>query len=54
MNDYKYLFSPLKIGSITAKNRVVFSAHMTNNGQRGVVTDKHIAYYTERANGGAG
>jgi mycofactocin system FadH/OYE family oxidoreductase 2 len=54
MNDYKYLFSPLKIGSITAKNRVVFSAHMTNNGQRGVVTDKHIAYYTERAKGGAG
>lgn len=54
MNEYKYLFSPLKIGSITVKNRVVFSAHMTNNGKGGVVTDKHIAYYTERAKGGAG
>jgi mycofactocin system FadH/OYE family oxidoreductase 2 len=54
MNDYNYLFSPLKIGSVTVKNRVVFSAHMTNNGAGGVVTDKHIAYYTERAKGGAG
>lgn len=54
MNNYTYLFSPLKIGNVTVKNRVVFSAHMTNNGKSGVVTDKHIAYYTERAKGGVG
>ena len=54
MNNYTYLFSPLKIGTVTVNNRVVFSAHMTNNGKSGVVTDKHIAYYTERAKGGVG
>jgi len=27
---YRYLWTPLAIGPITARNRIVFSAHLTN------------------------
>ena len=47
------LFSPIKIGPMTAKNRVVNSAHGTGFGRDGVYTDQLIAYQKERARGGA-
>jgi mycofactocin system FadH/OYE family oxidoreductase 2 len=51
---YRYLFSPLKLGPITLRNRVVFSAHLTNYAADGHATDQHAAYYEARAKGGAG
>jgi mycofactocin system FadH/OYE family oxidoreductase 2 len=51
---YKYLFSPLKLGPITLRNRVVFSAHLTNYAADGHATPQHAAYYEARAKGGAG
>ena len=27
---YRYLFSPLRLGPLTLRNRIVFSAHLTN------------------------
>jgi mycofactocin system FadH/OYE family oxidoreductase 2 len=51
---YKHLFSPLRIGPLTVRNRVVFSAHLTNYAQDGHPTAQHAAYYAARAAGGAG
>ncbi|MFG1927363.1 mycofactocin system FadH/OYE family oxidoreductase 2 [Cryptosporangium sp. NPDC048952] len=48
------LAAPLRVGRLTLRNRVVFSAHLTNFAVDGLVTDQHVAYYAERARGGAG
>ena len=50
----KYLWSPLQLGPVTVKNRVVFSAHLTNYAEDGRPSEQHAAYYAERAKGGAG
>ncbi len=54
MSRYRYLFSPLQLGPITVRNRVVFSAHLTNYAADGLPTEQHAAYYAARAAGGAG
>jgi 2,4-dienoyl-CoA reductase (NADPH2) len=52
---YRYLFSPLRVGSLTLRNRIVFSAHLTNYAtQDGMPSEQHAAYYSARAAGGAG
>jgi 2,4-dienoyl-CoA reductase-like NADH-dependent reductase (Old Yellow Enzyme family)/thioredoxin reductase len=49
------LFSPCSIGTLQAKNRIVMPPMATNYGSPdGLVTDRLIAYYAERARGGAG
>ena len=35
-------------------NRVCFMAHRTNFGQKGRLSDRHVAYYARRAKGGCG
>ncbi len=54
MSEFKYLFSPLKIGSAVIPNRIHFAAHMTNFGEDHKVSRSHIYYYRERAKGGCG
>ena len=52
---YRHLFTPLRIGSLTVRNRIVFSAHLTNYAtQDGLPSEQHAAYYAARAAGGAG
>ncbi|MEM7292157.1 MAG: FAD-dependent oxidoreductase [Pseudomonadota bacterium] len=51
---YKHLFQPLKIGNKTLRNRIVFGAHTSNLAENGLPTERHVAYYRERAIGGAG
>ncbi|TDQ17762.1 NADH:flavin oxidoreductase/NADH oxidase family protein [Phyllobacterium brassicacearum] len=48
------LFSPLQLRSHTLRNRLVFGAHTSNMAVEGLPTERHIAYYAERAMGGAG
>ncbi|GAB3696804.1 mycofactocin system FadH/OYE family oxidoreductase 2 [Saccharopolyspora tripterygii] len=50
----RYLFSPLRLGPVTVRNRIVFSAHLTNYARDGRPTEQHAAYYAARAEGGAG
>jgi mycofactocin system FadH/OYE family oxidoreductase 2 len=53
--QYRYLFTPLRLGPVTVPNRIVFSAHLTNYAtQDGMPSDQHVAYYEARAAGGAG
>ena len=54
VGKYRYLFQPLQLGPITVRNRVVFSAHLTNYAEDGLPTEQHAAYYEARARGGAG
>ena len=51
---YQLLFTPLQLGPVVVRNRIVFSAHLTNYAERGRPTAQHAAYYAARAAGGAG
>lgn len=52
---YQHLFSPLKIGPLTIKNRVIFGPHVTNHWSGDLLaTPRAKAYYEERARGGVG
>jgi mycofactocin system FadH/OYE family oxidoreductase 2 len=53
--QYRHLFTPMRIGPFTLRNRIVFSAHLTNYAtQDGMPSEQHAAYYAARAAGGAG
>lgn len=52
---YKMLLSPMKIGTMTVKNRTVMTAAEVSLGQTdGRPTEKLMDYYEERAKGGVG
>ncbi len=52
---YKMMFSPMNIGNVKIKNRVVMSPMMLGFGQiNGNATEQMMNYYEERAKGGAG
>jgi mycofactocin system FadH/OYE family oxidoreductase 2 len=53
--EFKHLFSPLKIGTMTVRNRIVFPAHWTwfFSGHE-APNERTMHYYAARAKGGAG
>jgi 2,4-dienoyl-CoA reductase (NADPH2) len=51
---YRFLFQPLRLGPTVVRNRIVFSAHLTNYAEEGLPSEQHAAYYGARAAGGAG
>lgn len=51
---FQYLFTPLNIGGVTVKNRIVATPHTTLLSTDHLIGDRHIAYYEERAKGGVG
>jgi len=51
---HRYLWTPLQLGPVTTRNRIVFSAHLTNYALDGKPTQQHADYYAARAAGGAG
>ena len=48
------LTEPFLIGTRTAPSRVLFGPHETNLGRERSLSDRHVAYYRERALGGCG
>lgn len=54
MNQYPHLFSPIKIGETTVKNRIFMPPISTNLADKGYVTEELIQHYTARAKGGVG
>ena len=47
---YEHLFSPLKIGSLTIRNRVIMSSMGCGTANPDTTaSDRQIAYFTERA-----
>lgn len=60
MAEFKKLFTPIKLGNVMLKNRIVFLAHWTNYGNNhgyqedGLASERQAYHYIERAKGGAG
>ena len=54
MNQYPHLFSPIKIGNTTVKNRIFMPPLSTNLADKGYVTDALVEHYSNRAKGGVG
>ena len=48
------LFEPITLGTVQVRNRVVMTGHGTGMAKDYLPTDQHVAYYRERAMGGAG
>jgi len=51
--QFKYLFSPLKVGHAVLRNRIFFPAHLTNFAEDNLPSERLACYYAERARGGA-
>jgi len=51
--ELEHVWTPLEIGSTTVKHRIMVTGHTQLYGERHVISDRHIAYYRERARGGA-
>jgi 2,4-dienoyl-CoA reductase-like NADH-dependent reductase (Old Yellow Enzyme family) len=51
---YERALSPLRIGGIEVRNRIVRAAHATMMARGGRITDELIAYHVARAEGGVG
>ncbi len=54
MAQYTYVFTPLKVGHTTIKNRIIFGPHVTNMFPNFLPGERARAYYEERAKGGVG
>ena len=51
---FPHVFAPLTLRHRTLRSRINFGAHTANMGEDGLVSARHVAYYRERALGGAG
>ncbi|WP_159587780.1 FAD-dependent oxidoreductase [Chelativorans xinjiangense] len=51
---YPNLTSPIAIGRVTLRNRIVSSAHGTDMSSNGLPSERIVAYHEARARGGAG
>lgn len=57
LNYFSHLFAPIQIGPMELKNRIVMPPMSTNFADPrypGFISERHKAYYGERARGGAG
>jgi len=51
--NFKHIGEPVRLRHKTLRNRIVFGAHTANMAEDGLPGDRHVAYYRERALGGA-
>ena len=54
MARYPHLFSPLRIGTVTVRNRIMQTAHVKLYSANGVDSQRNVDYQVARARGGAG
>ena len=54
MPDFPNLFSPIRLGNLDVRNRIVFTGHDTAMAHDGHITEQLIGYQEARARGGAG
>jgi len=52
-SDFQHVWTPLTIGTTTVKHRIMVTGHTQLYGKEEMISDRHIAYYRERAKGGA-
>ena len=51
---FPHVFEPLRLRHRTLASRITFGAHTANMAEQGLPGERHLAYYRERALGGAG
>src|SRR4029453_17524457 len=54
MTAFPTLYSPIRIGPCTVKNRICCSAHADALAEDGMPTERTVRYYELKARGGAG
>jgi dimethylglycine catabolism A len=54
MPDFAYLFTPLRVGPRTVKNRICCSGHADALAENGMPGERQRRYYEEKARGGVG
>jgi 2,4-dienoyl-CoA reductase-like NADH-dependent reductase (Old Yellow Enzyme family) len=54
VHAYPLASSPLELGHLSLRNRIVQPSHTLLYGEDRILSDRHIAYYKERALGGVG
>jgi mycofactocin system FadH/OYE family oxidoreductase 2 len=52
--QFSHLFTPLRIGAFTVKNRIVSTGHLSNFAVEGLPSERHFNYWAEKARGGVG
>src|SRR3990172_2092606 len=52
--QFKHLFTPLRVGSFTVRNRIVSTAHGTGMAVNGLPSEGHLRYWGTKARGGIG
>ena len=52
--QFEHLLSPIQIGPIELRNRVLVTGHQPHLAEQSVPGDAYIAYHRERARGGVG
>lgn len=51
--SYAHIWQPIRIGNVEVKNRILMTAMTSNYAEDHIISDRHIAFYRERACGGA-
>lgn len=51
---FQNLFTPLRIGTFSVRNRILSTAHFTGFGERGLPSRRHKEYWGSKARGGIG
>ena len=54
MDQFQFLFTPVKVGNLILPNRIMSTGHMTTLVEDRLPNDRLIAYHEERAKGGVG
>ncbi len=52
-SPYSHIWQPIGIGNVEVKNRILMTAMTSNYAEDHIISDRHIAFYRERARGGA-
>ena len=51
---FPHVFTPLRLRHRTLRARINLGAHTTNMGEGGLPSERHLAYYRERASAAPG
>ena len=53
MTEFKFLFTPLRIKSITIRNRLLSTGHVPGYARNGYPMEQYRLYHVEKAKGGS-
>ena len=54
MYEFTKLFTQIRVGNVTLRNRIASTAHVPGFAERGYPTDQYCRYHAEKARGGVG